>query len=61
MADPSVTVFSAEYRLAPPPRRQDAIEDVKCALGWIRATAGEYGVAPSNVSIAGDSAAASSP
>ncbi|MGN9843958.1 alpha/beta hydrolase [Nonomuraea sp. H19] len=56
MADQGVTVFSVDYRLAPPPRWQDAVGDVKCALGWIRAKAGEYGIAPSNVSIAGDSA-----
>ncbi|MEU4608015.1 alpha/beta hydrolase [Kribbella sp. NPDC023972] len=56
MSDRGITVFSIEYRLAPPPRWQDAVGDVKCALGWIRAKADEYGVAPSNVSIAGDSA-----
>jgi acetyl esterase/lipase len=56
MADQGVAVFSVEYRLAPPPRWQDAVGDVKCALGWIRTKAGEYGIAPSNVSIAGDSA-----
>ncbi|MEU4233660.1 alpha/beta hydrolase [Nonomuraea sp. NPDC026600] len=56
MADQGIAVFSIDYRLAPPPRWQDAVGDVKCALGWIRGKAGEYGIAPSNVSIAGDSA-----
>lgn len=56
MADQGVAVFSVDYRLAPPPRWQDAVGDVKCALGWVRGKAAEYGIAPSNVSIAGDSA-----
>jgi acetyl esterase/lipase len=56
MADQGVAVFSVDYRLAPPPRWRDAVGDVKCALGWVRARAGTYGIAASNVSIAGDSA-----
>jgi acetyl esterase/lipase len=56
MADQGITVFSIDYRLAPPPRWQDAVGDVKCALGWIRSKSAEYGIASSNVSIAGDSA-----
>ncbi|MEV0201881.1 alpha/beta hydrolase [Nonomuraea sp. NPDC050691] len=56
MADQGIAVFSIDYRLSPPPRWQDAVGDAKCALGWIRARAAEYGIAPSNVSIAGDSA-----
>ncbi|MBB5083185.1 alpha/beta hydrolase [Nonomuraea endophytica] len=56
MADQGVTVFSIDYRLAPPPRWQDAVGDVKCALGWVRTKAGQYGIATANVSIAGDSA-----
>ncbi|MDA1360490.1 alpha/beta hydrolase [Glycomyces luteolus] len=56
LADQGLAVFSIDYRLASPPRWQDAVGDVKCALGWVRANAGDYGVDPSNVSIAGDSA-----
>ncbi|MBN6051119.1 alpha/beta hydrolase, partial [Nonomuraea sp. RK-328] len=56
MADQGIAVFSVDYRLAPPPRWQDAVGDVKCALGRIRAGAGTYGIDPANVSIAGDSA-----
>ncbi|WP_327110410.1 alpha/beta hydrolase [Nocardia sp. NBC_01730] len=56
VARQGITVFSIDYRLAPPPRWQDAVGDVKCALGWIRAQAADYDIAPSNVSVAGDSA-----
>ena len=51
-----VRVLSIDYRLASPPRWQDAVGDVKCALGWIRTNAAEYGVDPGNISVAGDSA-----
>ncbi|MDI6101662.1 alpha/beta hydrolase [Actinoplanes sp. NEAU-A12] len=56
MADQGITVYSVDYRLAPPPRWQDAVGDVKCALGWVRSAAARHGVTASNVSIAGDSA-----
>ncbi|GAA2168587.1 MULTISPECIES: alpha/beta hydrolase [Glycomyces] len=56
LADQGFAVFSIDYRLASPPRWQDAVGDVKCALGWIRTNAAEFGVDPSNVSVAGDSA-----
>jgi acetyl esterase/lipase len=56
MASQGVAVFSIDYRLTPPPRWQDAVGDVKCALGWVRARSGAYGVSASNVSVAGDSA-----
>jgi len=58
LATQGVTVFSIDYRLAPPARWQQATGDVKCALGWVRSHAEEYGVAPENVSVAGDSAGA---
>ncbi|MDI6097477.1 alpha/beta hydrolase fold domain-containing protein [Actinoplanes sp. NEAU-A12] len=54
MADQGITVYSVDCRLAPPPRWQDAVGDVKCALGWIRSAAIRHGTAASNVSIAGD-------
>lgn len=56
LADQGFAVFSIDYRLASPPRWQDAVGDVKCALGWIRTNAAEYGVDPGNISVAGDSA-----
>lgn len=58
LATQGVTVFSVDYRLAPPPRWQQATGDVKCALGWVRGHAAEYGVNGDNVSVAGDSAGA---
>ncbi|WP_067667198.1 alpha/beta hydrolase [Nocardia miyunensis] len=56
LATQGVTVFSIDYRLSPPPRWQQATGDVKCALGWVREHAGEFGIARSNISVAGDSA-----
>jgi acetyl esterase/lipase len=56
LSDQGYAVFSIDYRLAPTPRWEDAVGDVKCALGWVRANAAEYGVDAANVSIAGDSA-----
>lgn len=56
LATQGVTVFSVDYRLAPPARWQQATGDVKCALGWVHAHAAEFGIAPSNISVAGDSA-----
>ncbi|MFF3571578.1 alpha/beta hydrolase [Nocardia jiangxiensis] len=56
LATQGVTVFSVDYRLAPPARWQQATGDVKCALGWVRRHAAEFGVARSNISVAGDSA-----
>ncbi len=56
LATQGVAVFSIDYRLAPPARWQQATGDVKCAMGWVRQHAREFGIAPSNVSVAGDSA-----
>ncbi len=55
-ADKGYVVFDIGYRLAPPPRWQDATGDVKCAVGWVRENAGEYGVNPDRVALEGDSA-----
>jgi len=46
-------VFDVDYRLAPPPRWQDAVDDVKAALAWARAQAG---VDPDRVTLFGHSA-----
>lgn len=56
IADQGIVVFSIDYRLTLPPRWQDAVGDVKCALGWIRSKADSYGISASNVSVAGGSA-----
>ncbi|MBG6135522.1 alpha/beta hydrolase [Longispora fulva] len=49
-------VFAIEYRLAPPPRWDQAPEDVRAAVAWVRAHAAEYGVDPGRVMLAGGSA-----
>lgn len=49
-------VFDVEYRLAPPPRWQDAPGDVKCAVGWVKDNADSYGVDPDRVALMGSSA-----
>lgn len=56
LADQGYAVFSIDYRLASPPRWQDAVGDVKCALGWVRANATAFGADPAAVSLVGDSA-----
>jgi acetyl esterase/lipase len=50
------TVFDVEYRLPPPVRWLDEIGDVKCALGWVAAHAGEYSIDPARISVTGFSA-----
>jgi acetyl esterase/lipase len=49
-------VFDVAYRLPPPARWQDEVGDVKCALGWLAAHAGSYGVDPKRISVMGHSA-----
>ena len=49
-------VFDIEYRLAPPPRWQDAPSDALCALGWFQGEASRYGVDPARIVVMGDSA-----
>ncbi len=56
LSDQGYAVFSIDYRLASPPRWQDAVGDVKCALGWVRANAATFGADPAAVSLVGDSA-----
>ncbi len=50
------TVFDVAYRLPPPERWQDETGDVKCALGWVVAHAGEYRIDPARISTTGFSA-----
>jgi acetyl esterase len=56
LADNGYVVFAIDYRLAPPPRWQDAPGDVKCAIGWVKRNADRYGVDPERVALMGNSA-----
>jgi acetyl esterase/lipase len=67
MSDSGTTVFSVDYRLPTTGSGMGALtadmkaqeaEDVKCALGWVQAHTAEYGVDPTNLILAGDSAGA---
>ncbi|MDR3364906.1 MAG: alpha/beta hydrolase [Clostridiales Family XIII bacterium] len=49
-------VVSVDYRLAPAVRFPEFLLDVKTAIRWARANAGEYGFDPRRFAIAGDSA-----
>jgi acetyl esterase len=49
-------VVSVDYRLAPEHRAPAAVEDVYATWCWVMANADEFGVDPSRVMIAGDSA-----
>jgi len=55
-ADAGYAVADIEYRLAPPPRWQEAPADVLCALGWFQRVAPTYGVDPARIVVMGDSA-----
>jgi acetyl esterase/lipase len=52
------TVFDVDYRLPPPVRWLDEIGDVKCALGWVAAHAGDEKIDPARISVIGFSAGA---
>ena len=56
VAAAGITVVDIEYRLSSPPRWADAPADVMCALGWMRAHAGELGIDASQIVVAGESA-----
>lgn len=56
LAERGYVVFDIDYRLAPPPRWQDAPGDVKCAVGWVKANAERYGVDPARIALVGHSA-----
>ena len=55
LAEEGYVVFSIDYRLAPPPRWQDATGDVKCAVGWVKENADRYGVDPDRIALMGHS------
>jgi acetyl esterase/lipase len=59
LAGKGYAVIDLEYRLAPPPRWADAPGDVLCALGWLRATAGDLDIDASRVVVMGESAGGS--
>jgi len=47
---------SAEYRLAPRWKFPAQVEDVRLAMAWFRARAGQYGFSPDRIAAAGSSA-----
>ncbi len=49
-------VFDVEYRLAPQPNWQTATGDVKCAVGWLKRNAAQYGIDPERIALMGRSA-----
>lgn len=56
LTDRGYAVFAIEYRLAPPPRWNQAPADVKCAIGRIKQKAAQYRIDPDRVMVAGGSA-----
>ena len=49
-------VVAVGYRLADVAPAPEAVEDVRCALGWLQANGGGYQIDPSRIVTAGDSA-----
>ncbi len=58
LASRGITVYDIEYRLVPGATFPAQLEDVTCALGYIRAHAAEDGVDPERVALLGRSAGA---
>lgn len=56
MAQQGYAAACISYRLSPEARYPAAIHDVKSALRWVRAHAGDYGIDPARIAIAGGSA-----
>lgn len=56
MAERGFAAATVSYRLAPEARYPAAIHDVKAALRWVRAHAGEYGIDPDRIAVGGGSA-----
>jgi acetyl esterase/lipase len=48
--------FNVDYRLSPRATWPDHLDDVRAAVEWVRAHAGEYGVDPDFIAITGGSA-----
>lgn len=56
LRDQGYAVFDISYRLAPPARWQDAVGDVKAAMGWINTQAERLNVDPDRLCLMGYSA-----
>lgn len=56
LADHGFVVVDIEYRLAPPPRWEDAPSDVLCALAWLSTAAADRGIDPGRLVLVGQSA-----
>jgi acetyl esterase/lipase len=56
MAERGFAAATVSYRLSPEARYPAAIHDVKAALRWVRAHAGEYGIDPGRIAVGGGSA-----
>ncbi|HET7572621.1 MAG TPA: alpha/beta hydrolase [Gaiellaceae bacterium] len=56
LAERGYVAASATYRLAPAHRWPAALEDVRAAVGWLRANAAGLGLDPQRLAIAGGSA-----
>lgn len=58
LAERGYTGFSIDYRLAPTYQFPAPLEDLRCAVKWIRAHAADYGVDPDRIAALGTSAGA---
>ncbi|MCS0615168.1 alpha/beta hydrolase [Massilia kyonggiensis] len=56
MAERGYVAATISYRLSPEAPYPAAIHDAKAAVRWVRAHAGEYGIDPDRIAIAGGSA-----
>ncbi len=56
LADAGIVVVSLDYRLGPREHWPDQIEDVKCAIRWLRANAAHLHVDPDDIGAWGQSA-----
>jgi acetyl esterase/lipase len=56
LAQQGFAVFDIQYRLGPQPNWQTATADVKCAIGWVKRNAAQYGVDAERIAILGRSA-----
>lgn len=56
MAERGYAAATVSYRLSPEAAYPAAIHDVKAALRWMRAHAGDYGIDPARLAVAGGSA-----
>ena len=57
LSENDYTVFDIDYRLTQP-NWQTATGDVKCAAGWVRQNAAEFGISPDKIVLMGRSAGA---